>query len=72
VTGFWEKFHNEELHNLYSSSNNVRAKKSRRMTRARNVAIIGAKRNVCRIEVGKPEGERSFRNLCLDRLIGGQ
>jgi hypothetical protein len=31
VTGEWRKFHNEELHNLYSSPNIVRQVKSRRM-----------------------------------------
>jgi hypothetical protein len=31
VTGGWRKLHNEELHNLYSSSSIVRMIKSRRM-----------------------------------------
>jgi hypothetical protein len=31
VTGDWRKLHNEELHNLYSSPNIIRMKKSRRM-----------------------------------------
>jgi hypothetical protein len=31
VTGDWRKLHNEELNNLYSSSNVVRVIKSRRM-----------------------------------------
>jgi hypothetical protein len=29
VTGGWRKLHNEELHNLYSSSNIIRMMKSR-------------------------------------------
>jgi hypothetical protein len=37
VTGEWRKLHNEELHNLYSSSNIVRVIKSRRMRMAGNV-----------------------------------
>jgi hypothetical protein len=31
VTGDWRKLHNEELHNLYSSSNIIRMIKSRRI-----------------------------------------
>jgi hypothetical protein len=31
VTGDWRKPHNEELHNLYSSTNIIRMIKSRRM-----------------------------------------
>jgi hypothetical protein len=29
VTGEWRKLHSEELHNLYSSPNNVRQRKSK-------------------------------------------
>jgi hypothetical protein len=38
VTGDWRKLHNEELHNLYSSSNVIRMIKSRRMRWAGHVA----------------------------------
>jgi hypothetical protein len=38
VTGGWRKLHNEELHNLYSSPNIIRAIKSRRMRWAGHVA----------------------------------
>jgi hypothetical protein len=31
VAGEWRKMHNEELHNLYSSANNIRITKSRRL-----------------------------------------
>jgi hypothetical protein len=31
VTGEWRKLHNEELHNLYSSPNIIRQRKSKRM-----------------------------------------
>jgi hypothetical protein len=54
-TGGWRKLHNEELHNLYSSSNIIRMMKSKRMRWARHVARMGEKRNACRILVGKPE-----------------
>jgi hypothetical protein len=53
VTGGWIKLHNEELHNLYSSSNIISMSDSRRMRFSTN----GAKRNAYRIFVEKPEGE---------------
>jgi hypothetical protein len=38
VTGEWRKLHNEELNDLYSSSNRVRAIKSRKIRLAGHVA----------------------------------
>jgi hypothetical protein len=58
VTGDWRKLHNEELYKLYSSTNIIRMIKSRRMRWAGHVERMGAKRNACRILVGKPEGKR--------------
>jgi hypothetical protein len=58
VTGDWRKLHNEELHNLDSSSNIIKMIKSRCMRWAGNVARMGATRNAYRIFVGKPEGKR--------------
>jgi hypothetical protein len=58
VTGGWRKLHNEELHNLYSSSSIIRIIKSRRKRWAGHVAGIVEKRNVYRLLVGKPEGKR--------------
>ena len=58
VTEKWRKLHNEELNDLYSSPNNVRVKKSRRMRWAGHVARMGEKRGVYRVSVGKPEGKR--------------
>jgi hypothetical protein len=55
VTGDWRKLHNEELRNLYSSTN--RTITSRRMRWARHVTRMGEKRNAYRILVGKPEGK---------------
>jgi hypothetical protein len=46
VTGEWRKLHNGELHNLYSSPNILRQKKSRRMRWAGHVARMGAGKNV--------------------------
>jgi hypothetical protein len=54
----WKKLHNEELHNLYSSSSIIRIIKSRRMRYAGHVARMGEKRNAYRILVGNPEGKR--------------
>ena len=48
----------EELNNLYSSPNNVRVIKSRRMRWAGHVACMGEERGTYRVLVGKPEGKR--------------
>jgi hypothetical protein len=58
VMGDWRKLRNEELHNLHSSPNIIRMIKARRMRWAGHVALIGGKRDACRILVGKPEGRR--------------
>jgi hypothetical protein len=58
MKGDWRKLHNEELHNLYSSSNIIRMIKSRRMRWAGNVARISETSNECRILVGKLEENR--------------
>src|SRR5215813_302754 len=58
VTGEWRKLHNEELSDLYSLPNIVRAVKSRRMRWAGHVARMGEDRVVNRVLVGKPEGKR--------------
>jgi hypothetical protein len=41
VTGSWRKLHNEELHNLHSSTNIIKRIKSRRMKLAGHVIRIG-------------------------------
>jgi hypothetical protein len=41
VTGGWRKLHNEELHNLYSSTSVIRMVKSRRMRWAGHVSRMG-------------------------------
>jgi hypothetical protein len=41
VTGGWRKLHNEELHDLYSSSSIIRMIKSRRMKWVGHVARMG-------------------------------
>jgi hypothetical protein len=49
---------NEELHILYSSTNIITQIKSRRMRWAGHVARMGEERNVYRVLMGKPEGNR--------------
>jgi len=58
VTGEWRRLYNEELNDLYSSPNNVRVIKSRRMSWAGHVACMGEERGIYRVLVGKPEGRR--------------
>ena len=58
VTGDWRRLHNEELNDLYCSSNIVWVIKWRRMRWAAHVARMGEERGVYRVLVGKPEGKR--------------
>jgi hypothetical protein len=46
VTGEWRKLHNDELHDLYSSSTIVQVMKSRRMRWAGHIAHMGEGRSV--------------------------
>ena len=59
VTGEWRELHNEDLNDLYSSPNNIRVIKSRRMRWVGHVARMVEKRGVYRVLVGKPEGKRT-------------
>jgi hypothetical protein len=58
VIGEWRKLHNEELTDLYSSSNIIRMIKLRRMRWAGHVAHMVERRGAYRVLVGKPEGKR--------------
>jgi len=58
VTGERRKLHNEELSDLYCSTNIIRVIKSRRMRWAGHVARMGERRGVYRVLVGKREGKR--------------
>jgi hypothetical protein len=51
VVGGWRRLHNEELHNLYSSPNIVKAIKSRRMRWVGYIACMRDMRNVYKILV---------------------
>jgi hypothetical protein len=50
--------HNDELHSLHSSPNNVRVIKSRRIRWAGHVTRMGEGRGVYRVLVWRPEGKR--------------
>jgi len=58
VTGEWRKLHNEDLNDLYCSSDIIRVIKSRRMRWAVHVASTAEKRIVYRVLVGRCEGKR--------------
>ena len=58
ATGEWRELHNDELNDLYSSSNIVRVINSRRMRWADHAERTGERTGVYRVFVGKPEGKR--------------
>jgi hypothetical protein len=55
ILGGWRKFHNKELHNLYSSSIGM---KPSRMRESGHITRIKEKRNSYRNLMGRPEGKR--------------
>jgi hypothetical protein len=57
VTGEWRRLHNEELNDLYSSPNIIRAIKSRRIRWAGHVAHIVERRGIYRVLMWKHEGK---------------
>jgi hypothetical protein len=59
VTGGWRKLHNEELHNLNSSSRIIGIIKPRGIIWTDHTARVREKRNG--ILVGKPKGKRLLR-----------
>jgi hypothetical protein len=59
------RFHNEELHNLYSSLNIIRVVMSRRIRLVRTVALMGEIGNAYKTFVGKSEGKRPFARPTL-------
>jgi hypothetical protein len=72
ITVIWENLHNEELHNFYPSTSIIRMIKLRRVIWTRHVALMGEKRNACRILVGKPEGKRPLgrsRSRWVDNIV---
>jgi len=65
----WNRLHNEELNDLYSSPNIERVIKSRRMRWAGHVARMVEERGVYRVLVGKPEGRNHWGDLGVDGWI---
>jgi hypothetical protein len=61
VTWEWRQLHNEELNDLYTSLRIFRVIKSKRMRWAGHVARMGERRGVCRVMVGKPEGDTTWK-----------
>jgi hypothetical protein len=58
VRGEWRKLHIEELHMLFSSPNIIRQIKSKRLRWTGHMARMGEERNVYKVLMGKPEGNR--------------
>jgi len=58
VTAEWRKLHNDKLNNLYCSCDIVRVINSRGMRWVGHVALMGERRSVYRVLVGKIEEKR--------------
>jgi hypothetical protein len=58
----WREFHNQELHEIYSSPNVIMAVRSRRMRLAGHVAHMGRMRNVYDILVRKTVMKKPLRS----------
>jgi len=69
ATEEWRRLHNEELNDLYSSSNIARVIKSRRMRWAGHVAHMGEERGAYRVLLGKPEEKRHWVDPGVDGWI---
>jgi hypothetical protein len=69
VTAEWRKLRNEELSDLYSLPSIVRVVKSRRMRWVGHVALMGERRGVRRVLVGKPEGKNQRGDPDVDGRI---
>jgi hypothetical protein len=63
--GDWRKLHNEELRNLYTSSNIIRVIKPRMVRWAGHVAYMEEMRRVYKILVGEPEGKNYSKVLSV-------
>jgi hypothetical protein len=70
IIGYWRKFHNEELHNLYSSPNIgvITVIKPRSMRQARHAPRIG-ETNAYRVSVESQKERDHQEDLDVDRRI---
>jgi len=69
VTGEWRRLHNEELSDLYSSTNIVRVIKSRRMRWTGHVARMGVEKGAYRVLVGNRRERDHWGDLGIDVWI---
>jgi len=69
VTGELRKLHNEELNDLYSSPNNFRVIKSRRMRWAGHMARMGERRGVYRGLAGNLREQEHLEDSGVDGRI---
>jgi hypothetical protein len=72
VTGEWRKFHNEELHILYSSPNIIRQIKSRRMRCVGHVACMGDERNMYRVYWESQKERDHLEDHVIDGRMGSE
>ena len=68
VTGEWRRLHNEKLNDLYSTPNNVRVIKSRRMRWAGHVGRMSEERGLYRVLLGM-ERRSHWGDLGVDGWI---
>ena len=66
VNGEWRRIHNEELHNLYRSSNIIMAIKCGRLIWTGLVARMEEGRSAFKILTGTPTGKRPLGSLGVD------
>jgi len=69
ATGWYRRFHIEELHDLYSSLGIIRMMKLWAMTEGGHVAHTGKKKNHKRIWWRKPEGQNHLEDRVVDWRI---
>jgi hypothetical protein len=69
VTREWRTLHNEELHDLYCSPNNIRVIKSIRMRWAGNVTRIRDRRGAYSVFMGRSEERDQLEDLHVDGRI---
>ena len=71
MTGEWRRLHNDELHELYDSSDVVRIIKSQQIRWARHVARMGEKRKIifrCGWKAGRKEVIGKTETLLGDNI----
>jgi hypothetical protein len=72
VTEEWRKLHNEELHNVYSSSDIIRQLKQRRIMWAGPVACMGEERKYTRFWLESPKERDHSEGRSVDGRMGSE